>query len=242
MTSSLCSTPQKQIVRSHDGVSRYYETEEREPLFSTKIETNRAGPLGELPEQDGFAVSYYTTPSGKKHAIIQQRPTGQPCGNGCLMMLFLDRLSQAKNPQSAYAHESRKEHSFIDYFYRDDSLAHAYTLKQIAANYNTGLDLQVIGFATKDHHEEDQNLDKRVSVATGKGVVRHLKSELKTGHSVMQAITHPQLAGHWVIIDEFAKGFFYGRDPWSGKPFKISDQALAPMLLKEIKIEYAIKV
>lgn len=260
-------TPPRQIVRQQEGISRHYETVERAPIFSGEVlPVTDASSLGDKPQSDGFQVSYYTTPAGKTHAIVQQRPTGAPCGYGCLMMLFLDRMLQSKDPSAEYQLQSNRSHSFIDTFYRNDNLTNAYQLKNIAKNCETGLALKVIEFVAKKlpskkndkeniqpqpntssnndmlstfFADEVKKADVHIDVATNKGVCRALKAQLKKG-SVIQAITHPELAGHWVIVDEFAKGFFYIRDPYSAKAYKVKETELAPMLLKGIQAEYGV--
>lgn len=240
---SQFQTPEHKIVRSNYGVSRHYETEEKNPIFKGEVlATHRHSAIGDEPERDGFHVSYYTAPSGKEHAIIQQRPTGTPCGYGCVMMLFFDRILQAKNPKAEYIRQSKAEDSYIDHFYRSDTLTSAFKLRQDATQFHTGVTLKVIAFAKKSF-PADENIDERVSVDTNQGIIKDLKAKLEKGGSIIQAITHPELKGHWVIIDECDKeGNFYIRDPFSGKAYKVHENELAPMLLKNIQCEYALRV
>lgn len=241
--SSQFQTPEHKIVRSHYGVSRHYETEEKTPIFKGQVlPTHHHSAIGNEPERDGFHVSYYTTPSGKEHAIVQQRPTGTPCGYGCMMMLFLDRILHAKNPKAEYLRQSKSEDSYIDHFYRSDTLTSAFKLRQDAQQFHTGLTLKVIAFAKKSF-PSDENIDERVPAETNQAVIKDLKAQLEKGGSIVQAITHPELKGHWVIIDECDKeGHFYIRDPFSGKAYKVHENELAPMLLKNIQCEYALRV
>ena len=55
----------------------------------------------------------------------------------------------------------------------------------------------------------------------------------RTKCSLITAITHPNLAGHWVIIDEFNHGNVYGRCPRFGIAFCISETKLAEWLFDQ---------
>jgi len=240
--SSVFHTPEKQIVRSHYGISRRYETEEKAPIFQGELlPTYRQSAIGDEPARDGFHVTYYRTPSGKEHAIVQQRPSGTPCGFGCMMMLFFDRILGAENPKAEYKRQSQAENSYIDQFYKSDELTSAFKLQKDAEMFETGVTLRVIAFAKKNFAPTEK-VDELVQVATHAGIVKSLKAKLKKGGSIIQAINHPHLKGHWVIVDEFSKGHFYIRDPFSGKAYKVSEAEFGPMLLKGVQCEYALRV
>jgi hypothetical protein len=82
--------------------------------------------------------------------------------------------------------------------------------------------------------EEDAKQYNLMRGKDSKDAIIFMKNTINsTKHSLITAITHPKLAGHWVIIDEFNDGNVYGRCPRFGIAFCVSETTLEEWLFDQ---------
>lgn len=190
-------------------------------------------------KQKNIEVQFYRSPSDTLHALVKQ-PTTKACGPACLMMLFLDHVMEAANPKDRFELAAKDEKTVIHSFRMQSGLTNARYLRDHAP-----LTMNVIVYGTEKALSVDENETfadvEQVVVQEGRDVIENLKKRLEKG-SVIQAITHPEIEGHWIIVDESKNGNFYVRDPFSASAYKLSEKELEEMLLKEVKLEFALQM
>ncbi len=173
-----------------------------------------------------FLPEYYRLPSGRCVLAIQQpNPNSSSCGPGCALMIAADH----QKVESALS-----DQDFIQWYTENEitnakNMQHAFQMLQISCN--------VFQFTTdKDYalSEEDAGHYNLKRGKDSKDAIKFMKNTInRTKCSLMTAITHPKLAGHWVIIDEFNQGNVYGRCPRLGIAFCVSETKLAEWLFDQ---------
>ncbi len=170
--------------------------------------------------RDVESYSTYKTPSGKTHHLICQR-ANKNCGPTAATMLLLDLIPQGKEGDLA-------TYATSDYWqWLNSPLQNVENIALMMGKYSA---VNALGYMPTAVRKEFE------SAAAVLGAVREKLTE--SGQPVILAIHHEKLQGHFITVDEYDKGFYYLRDPFSGHPYKVSKETLESV----IEIEKHLKV
>jgi hypothetical protein len=169
---------------------------------------------------------YYRLPSGRHVLAIQQpNPETSSCGPGCALMIAADH----QKVEYAFGDED-----FIQW-YGDNEITDAKSMQR--AFQMLKISCKVFQFTTDKDYALSEGDAEHYNLKRGKDskdAIKFMKATIKsTKSSLMTAITHPILAGHWVIIDEFNPGNVYGRCPRFGIAFCVSEKEFAKWLFDQ---------
>ena len=174
---------------------------------------------------------YYKLPSGRHVLAIQQPdPKTSSCGPGCALMIAADR----QKVESAFGDQVFRQ------WYAKTEITDAKNIQR--AFQRLQISCKLFRFTTdKDYalSEEDVGQYNLKRGKNSKDAIEFMKNTIdRTKCSLITAITHPKLYGHWVIIDEFDKGKVYGRCPRFGIAFCVPEATLGKWLFdREEKIQ-----
>ncbi len=203
----------------------------RSPIFEGQIETAKDLCVQEVFLKEGIEVFCYQSSKGQERYIVQQA-TDFSCGIACVFMAFLDRYAEKR--------EIEYPNSFISLFFNQEGLTNAKLLATIARKY-AGITLSQIKF-TKEQNAQAEDSITVIPVTSPHDIIENLKVILDRGSKVIQAITHPKIYGHWILIDEYVKDTFYIRDPYTALAYALDAKDLSSMLLDGIQFEWALEV
>jgi hypothetical protein len=134
------------------------------------------------------------------------------------------------------------DHQKVEYAFGDEAFIQWYAENQItdAKNMQHAFQMlkipcKIFQFTTDKGYGLSVEDAKHYILQRGenyKDAIQFMKDMIKsTKCSLITAITHPILAGHWVVIDEFNHGKVYGRCPRFGIAFCVSETKLTEWLL-----------
>jgi hypothetical protein len=179
-----------------------------------------------LPK-DTNTTEYYRLPSGRHVLAIQQPNRNTPsCGPGCALMIAAD-------------------HQKVEYAFGDEAFTHWYGQSGITnakdmqrAFQMLKISCELFKITTKKDYalsEEDAKQYNVKHIKDSEDAIKFMRNTIRrTKRSLITAITHPNLAGHWVIIDEFDNyGNVYGRCPRFGTAFCVSEIKLKEWLFDQ---------
>ena len=172
---------------------------------------------------------YYRLPSGRHVLAIQQPNRNTPsCGPGCALMIAAD------HQKVEYAFD---DEAFIQW-YGQSGITNAKDMQHAFQMLN--ISCKVFQLTTNEKYELSQDAKQHnvKHVKDSEDAIKFMRNTIRrTKHSLITAITHPNLAGHWVIIDEFNNGNVYGRCPRFGTVFCVSETRFGKWLFDKANDE-----
>jgi hypothetical protein len=159
---------------------------------------------------------YYRLPSDRHVLAIQQpNPNTPSCGPGCALMIAADR----QKVEYAFGDEDFRQWYVRSGITNAKNMQYGFKTLKISCKL-----LQITTIKDYPLSEEDAKQYNVKHVKDSEDAIKFMKHTIRhTKHSLITAITHPDLAGHWVIIDEFNDGNIYGRCPRFGIAFCVSE-------------------
>lgn len=158
----------------------------------------------------------YQTPKGIVLPLIKQPPQKYSCGPGALMNAFLGMVANSIPPEYLMG--------TVEPLIKDEKFSHWY----VRAQRQNGEELaRQLNFLLKDSYSEAISCNFSTSSSDKNAVLVSSAQEvidwLKFCSSILVGIDHPELEGHWIVVDEFDEqtGLFYVRDSYSGNAYAI---------------------
>lgn len=218
------SKKSRKIESEENFAKRCYGEKPVTEGFSPQIQETVKFLCSNLP--NASIPEYCRLPSGRCVLAIQQpNPATSCCGPGCALMIAAD------HQKVEYAFDEQK---FLQWYGKTEitnakNMRNAFQMLKISC--------KVFQFTTdKDYalSEEDAAHYNLKRGKNSKDAIKFMKDTINnTKCSLITAITHPILFGHWVIIDEFNHGNVYGRCPRFGIAFCVSETKLAEWLFDQ---------
>ncbi len=186
---------------------------------------------------------YYKISSDYQKLCIKQPPQKQSCGT-CATLMLLSHFIDLKV-------DIKLEESFWNYYVGAILINQAKIIESIETKTNiTSCGYQVKG----TYYHKQERIEKKLK-ESGKSskidyvVINNFRDDVLKRINLIQAeinspiivsITNPQIAGHWIVIDQIVKDGVFIRDPYTGKGYKLSLEELYQNwdVEDEIKIIY----
>jgi hypothetical protein len=189
--------------------------------------------LGTPPAKRYFHVSSYacwdSDPIPSQRYLYEQ-PTTQSCGPSCVNMIANDVFGTLTQNQKS----TLKKAVLSNRLYDENDMAplmNSIGLIGVAAKFVLAPDEEndsvYINGTIEHRHIRDRS-------ALLNSVLRIIET---TRNSVILAITHPKIDGHYIIVDGYDGSGVDIRDPLFGEAFKVSFPKLAAMTLVDIQLE-----
>ncbi len=146
-----------------------------------------------------FARTTLTYTDGEATRNICKQHLPKSCGGAALFMLLTDLVRKDQKPR-----EIKPE---FWTWYANCEMARVDEIQRIA--------------------KETAGITLTISKAPTKTPLTYLKKLLESSnHSIISAITHPQLHGHWIIIDKITDTHTNIRDPNTGSAFSVPNETM----------------
>jgi len=200
-------------------------------LFPNLLATNPSefsldisGPTKQISQTEKYGLDF---------PLIEQPPQKSSCGTAACLMAALTAtgfdIKTIKNLPKDFLN-----------WYTTASLTRAKDIvQQLAILGKKG---EWITFRTDKQSDAEKN-QTFIDVKDAKATVEKIKEQLDTPEkTIILAITHERLDGHWVVLNQMNSDQFLLRDPYSGKGFNVKGEDLEPLILKEVAREHAILI
>lgn len=171
-------------------------------IFDTPL-ASTPQPTIQLKQHASLAHTYKTPNQETHYLITQKRDTS--CGATAFLMLYTSVMQCKRTPPKAMGTHLTNE--FWSWYTTCD-LAH-YT--EIIAHGNPVL--KPHGLRLKERVLNGQDKENTLSFLIHQLTI--------TKNPVLFSLSHAQVAGHWVVVDQFVDGHFYVRDPYTTKAYKV---------------------
>jgi hypothetical protein len=210
-------------------------------LFPTKVSEYETSPFtaGISTFQ---SCAYKPSSQSMSHTIVQQK-NKKGCGGAAALMVLLDHYQRTRSADTLAS--LTVEQSFLTWattaeLTRTDAMA--LYLK------NQGLTPVISKFSKAVTEESsttnsDGILEKTIPVKNSKELVTQVKNLLAETHkSMILGIRHPQIEGHWIVVDEFSQnstdaGVFHIRDPFTCSAYVLTEKELEDDVLVDYSVE-----
>lgn len=185
-------------------------TQKKGPPFPNPMKIIAGAELENFPIPQGPSLYARTTLTYSAAGILRnlcKQHSATDCGATAILMLLTDIVRKTD-----------KALPIADEFWRWYSTCELADASQIAR-----------------HAKNDAGIELAISKAPQDTPLEHLKTLIdSSGYPVISGITHPQLHGHWIVVDRINDTHTYIRDPKTGGAYMIPNEIMSTYYDEEI--------
>lgn len=203
-------------------------------LFNTEpLSQNQAVVIAKLTTRNTVSE---IQKKGISFPTIQQTAQRSSCGTAAVLMAYLTSFPKWSEQLDLIPDP------FWDW-YKQSELSSASTLVSKLLFLQKKPDPQWIKFNKTASEEALNDRYTEILAIDGSAAVVEMKKILKNPQdTLILAITHPELEGHWIVVNQLEDDSFLVRDPYSGRGFILNGEKLASYVLKEVETENCIYI